>query len=216
MKPYIGPSEAQSNADALARRDSTWSGPSEQSFRVQWDVHRREPVDLHEAVDRVRRAYADEVPDKLHDGPDAIGDDGTPRMTAKAVGYIFGNPQADDAGRDPETGQRDLSGWHYTPFRAELARLLGERRRSDGALEFIAHDAHPEEYVCDDPEHKRGLIVQHVAIGSMGPQRAAIEEGVPRWCAKTVAEDVLRAFLHGMTDLRLHPRSVREASEGVA
>lgn len=187
-------SDSQANAEALARRDHSWTDASDQSFRWQWDAHRRDPRDLHEAVDRVRRAYADEVPDKLHDGPDAIGDDGTPRMSAKAVGYIFGDPQADDAGRDAETGQRDLSGWHFTPFRAELARLGGG----------------------SESERKRAAIVSHVTLGSMGPQRAAVAEGVPRWCAKDVAETALRSFLRSMTDLKLHPPRRQEADNAVA
>jgi hypothetical protein len=96
-KPYIGPSDAQANAEALARRGLPYSAASGASFRVQWDWHRREPRDLREAVRMVRKAYADEVPTKLHDGPDAIGPDGTPRMTARAEGYIFGDERATDA-----------------------------------------------------------------------------------------------------------------------
>ena len=194
-KPYIGISESQSaaNADALARRERTYTTPHETTVRLRWGGY-REPRDLHEAVDLVRRAHADEVPDKLHDGPDAIGDDGTPRMTSRAMGYIFGDPRADDAAWDPETGQRDLSGWHFTPFRAELARL--------------EHGA--------ESERKRAAIVSHVSIGSMGAQRAAVEEGVPHWCAKIVALDVLCSFLRGMSDLSIHAPRVQESDQGVA
>lgn len=177
---------SQANAEALARRSAPHTEASGESFRVRWDWHRREPADLREAVRLARRAYADEVPDKLHNGRNsgtpALAEDGSPRMTAKAEGYIFGPPGADDAARDPETGQRDLVGYHYTPFRATLERM--------------EHG--------DEPSRKRAAIVTHVTMGSQGPMQAAIAEGVPSWCAKVVAEDALRSFLRSMTDLRLH------------
>lgn len=180
-KPYLGPSEAQANAEALARRERTYSAASEASFTVNWDWHRREPRDLREATRMVQRAYADEVPTKLHDHD--IGPDGTPRMAAKAEGYIFGNPSADDAGKDPETGQRDLMGYHYTPFRATLDRF--------------EHGNETDKHIA--------AIVSHVTIGGQGPKQAAIAEGIPSWAAGFVVEPALRAFLRSMTDLRLHP-----------
>ena len=53
---------------------------------------------------------------------------------------------------------------------------------------------------------KRAAIVSHVTIGSQGPVQAAIREGVPNWCAKLVAEDVLRSFLRRLSDLKLIPQ----------
>jgi hypothetical protein len=135
----------------------------------------------------VRAAYSSEVPSKLHDGPDVIGPDGTPRMTARAEGYIFGNGRADDA----ENG--DMIGYYHAPFRARLAEM------SSG----------------DERERKRAAIVSHVSIGSQPPVEAAISEGVPAWCAKLVAEDALRFFLHSMSDLRLHLPSTEPLAEGV-
>lgn len=128
----------------------------------------------------VRRAYADEVPTKLHDA--AIGEDGTPRMTARAEGYIFGNASADDAGRDAETGQRDLIGYHFTPFRATLERMCRG----------------------NETERKIAAIVGHVTIGSQGPKEAAISEGIPSWAVNLVAFPALRSFLHNMSDIRVH------------
>jgi hypothetical protein len=181
-KRYRNISDSQANAEALYRRDHSFTEASAQSVRVAWDYRNREPRDLREAVHLVRKAYADEVPDKLHDGPDAIGEGGTPRMTARAEGYIFGSGDSDDAGRDAETGQRDLVGYFHTPFRAALCRMQ-----------------HGPE-----PERKRAAIVSHVTIGQQGPQEAAIAEGVPSWCAKLVAEDALRMFLRGLSDMKLH------------
>lgn len=176
-RPYIGPSDAQANADALARRGAPYSEPSRASFTLAWDWHRREPHDLRDAVRMARRAYADEVPPKLHDGPDHIGDDGTPRMTAKANGYIFGDPQASDR-TDPD----QLVSYYHSPFRATLDRM--------------AHG--------DATQARWARIVGHVTVGSQGPYEAAVREQAHPLDAKDVAERALRAFLHAMTDMKLH------------
>jgi hypothetical protein len=198
-RPYVGPSEA--NSQALYQREHTWSGPSAQSFRIQWDMHRREPRDLRDAVRMARKAYVDEVPDKLHDA--AIGDDGTPRMTRKAEGYIFGHAQSDDAPKGkcdcklvqdehfahavdcPAHPQnRPLVGYYHAPFRA--------------CLDAMAHG--------DASSRRRAAIVSHVTIGSQKPGEAAIAEGAHPLDAKLVAWDALCSFLRSMTDLRLHAR----------
>lgn len=188
-RPYLGPSESQSqaNADVLERRGRTYAGDSSVSFSLQWDFERRQPRNLREAERMVRRAYSDEVPTALHEGPDNIGQDGTPRMTVRAEAYIFGRAEADDAGRDPETGQRDLVGYYYAPFRATVATL-----RNGG------------------PE--RAAIVEHVAIGSQSGVEAAIREKVPAWCAHVVAEHVLRDFLRRLSDVKVHEPKREDAA----
>ena len=133
-RPYIGPSDAQANAEALARRGSPYGTASEGSIRVAWDFRNREPRDLREAVRLCRRAYADEIPVKLHDGPDAIGEGGTPRFSSRAEGYLFGSPGADDAGRNAETGERDLVGYFHSPFRAALERM---RHHPDSSVQAV-------------------------------------------------------------------------------
>jgi hypothetical protein len=193
-RPYVGPSEAQSNADALARRGLPFTEASRLSFEVKWDWHRREPADLRDAVRMARRAYADEVPTNLHEGPDDIGVDGTPKMTARAEGYIFGSATSSDVTMElNEAGKRvpaDFASYYHAPFRATLDRL------SKGV----------------ESERKRAAIVTHVTIGGQNPGHAAMTEGVPAWCAKTVAEDALRAFLRSMTDLKLHLSREPEAA----
>ena len=176
-----GLSDSQANAEALARRSSPYGVENSISVTVASDYRRREPRDLREAVLLVRRAYADEMPDKLHDS--AIGEDGTPRMNARAVGYIFGDPRADDAGRDPETGERDLVGHHYTPFRAKLDEMSRSSRES---------------------HRKHAAIVEHVTLGGQEAVQAAIAEGVPSWCAGEVAYHAIRAFLNQMSSIRIH------------
>lgn len=169
---YRGPSEAQSRA--LAQRDAPYTAASETSFRVRWDWSRREPTDLREAVRMVQRAYAEEVPPKLHEGPDSIGPDGTPKMTARAEGYIFGSPGAND---DPDAGMS----YYRSPFRAALTGMAK------------GHET----------ERRYAAIVSHVAIGGQSPHAAAVREAVPRWCAVIVAEHALRAFLRGLSDMRV-------------
>ena len=128
----------------------------------------------------VRRAYADEVPSDLHEkGEDGIGPDGTPKWTTRAEGYIFGSAQGSDG--------PDAVSWYHSPFRAHLDAMARG----------------------NEAERKRAAVVSHVTIGSQGPQEAAIKEGVPTWCAKLVAEDALRSFLRGLSDLKLNMR--REA-----
>jgi len=177
VKPYIGPSDSQANAEALARRQSPHAASYMQTRGSRWDWRQRDPSDLREAVRMVRAAYGDEVPTKLHEGPDSIGNDGTPRMTAKAEGYIFGSPQGSDS-----TTPDDLVSYYHSPFRAHLASYA---RGGEG-------------------QRNRAAIVTHIAIGHQGPQESAIAVGVPAWCAKLVAEDVLRAFLRSMSDLKVH------------
>lgn len=179
-RAYIGISEAQS--DALYRRDHSYSDTHAASVRVQFDWRQRQPKSLREAVSMARALHAAEVPSKLHEGPDSIGPDGTPKMTARAEGYIFGDERSDDAPRNPETGARDPIGYYHAPFRARLAEMdRGDERTK-----------------------KRAAIVAHVTIGGQSPVEAAISEGVPSWCAGEVAEKALMAFLHSMSDMKLH------------
>jgi hypothetical protein len=185
-RSYRGKSEAQANADALARRSMPYTEASGSSFLVAWDFHHRQPSDLREAVHMLRRAYADEVPTKLHEGYDSIGEGGTPKMTERAMGYIMGSPEASDGRPDPETGERPLISYYHTPFRATLARWLTGDSRSAVA----------------------GLVIQHVTVGQMAPIAAVILVGVPQWCARIVAWDVLSSFHRDMSDMKIDAKRV--------
>jgi hypothetical protein len=169
-------SDSQANAEALARRERTYSEASGVSFRVNWDWHNREPRDLREAVRMARQAYADEVPARLHSHD--LADDGTPKMTPQAEGYIFGSETAGEERRTPDEAPPALD-FYRTPFRACLANL-------------------------ERSSPRRAAIVSHVTIGSLSPVEAAMREGVPTWCAKEVAESTLRAFLRNLTDVKVH------------
>jgi len=188
-KRYRGISDSQANALALAQRERPYATQSQASFTTAWDYRSRQPETLRDAVRMVRRAYQDEIPTKLHEGYDHIGEGGTPKMTARAEGYLFGSPTASDAKRDPETGEHDLVSYYHAPFRACLAQM----QRGD------------------ESSRKRAAIVAHVTIGSQGPQEAAVAEGVPSWCAKTVAWDALRSFLTRLSDVRIASSNVQES-----
>jgi hypothetical protein len=179
-----GISEAQSNALALERRGMPYTAASGQSFTVAWNYHNREPKDLREAVRMARAAYADEVPGRMHNRD--LADDGTPKMTPQAEGYIFGSDTSGET-RPVEGDPAPVLDFYRTPFRAALENL----RRSSP---------------------KRAAIVAHITIGSQEPGASAITEGVPPWCAKLVAEDTLRSFLRNLTDVKVHlPKEVEAA-----
>jgi hypothetical protein len=233
-RPYIGPSESQANAEALMRRSAPYTAASDTSFRVSWDFHRREPADLREAVRMARRAYADEIPQTLHEGPDSIGEGGTPRMTAKAEGYIFGSHSGSDAPKAKCTCgiiQRAPQTKLVSPLSAGGVRVTPD---PDSGAHFPDCSANPQNQplvsyyhapfrACletlsrgDGSMRRRAAIVSHITIGSQGPVHAAITEGAHPLDAKLVAWDALCSFLRAMTDMRLHLPKVSENSEAVA
>jgi hypothetical protein len=199
-----GPSESQGNAEALVRRSAPYSEAHRMSVSVAYDWTKRQPESLRDAVRMVRRAYADEVPTRLTEGPGSIGDDGAPRFAPEATSYIFGNAQQTDAGRPrcicaesrrlipgPHAGEcpadpdnQPIMSYYLAPFRA--------------TLDLMARG--------DEPNRKRAAIVSHITIGSQGPQEAAIAEDVPMWCAKLVALDALTSFLRRLSDVRVDAR----------
>lgn len=197
-RPYLGRSEAQSNAEALYRRDHTYTEASAGSFRVAWDWHNRQPDDLRDAVRMVRRAYADEVPGKLHEGYDSIGEGGTPKMAGTFLAYLEHPASTDDP-----------------PIRCLCDRAAGEHHAGDCPAHprnrpLISYLRYPFRALLDgwsrggEGQRKRAAIVAHVAIGRTGPRAAAIAEGVPEWCARVVAEDALRSFLRSLSDVRVN------------
>lgn len=171
------------NASVLAHRASPHLDAHERSVRSSWDYRRREPADLREAVRMVRRAYADEVPESLHYGPDVVGEGGTPRFTNQAENYLFGKPTPSPR-LDPETHLPDAVDWYPSPFRAALYAM---------------------ENAPDSASRRRAAIVRHVTIGQLSPYQAALEEKAHPDDARLVAENALRCFLRSMSDMRVHP-----------
>lgn len=73
----------------------------------------------------IRQAHSDEVPTKLHEGPDAIGEGGTPQMHPRFVGYL---DDRDDAGLERK-GEQPALDYMKTPFRGTLASYEPNRAR---------------------------------------------------------------------------------------
>lgn len=212
-RPYIGPSESQSAA--LERRDAPFAPENRTSAGNAYDWRRRQdPRDLRDAVRLVRRAYQDEVPTRMHNRD--LADDGTPKMTPQTEAYMFGAPTWTDAGSRPKCA-RDCR-FHPDNVFGDLSD--GGRNHEPHCpahqdnQPLISYYATPFRATLDgmergpEPEAKRAAIIRHITFGSQGPQEAAIAEGVPLWCAKTVAEDAIRSFLRRLSDVRVDAASV--------
>jgi hypothetical protein len=173
-RPYLGPSDAQANADALARRSATYADEHARSWEVRFDRPSHEPRDLRELVRCLRRAYADEVPGRLHTSQ--VDGGGTPAYAPEFARYLYGSEFATDQGDGATTET------YLTPFRRALASMDTSE---------------------DEGTRKRAWIVSHVVLGGAGPAESAILEGVPSWCAKDVAERALAVFWRRLSDVRL-------------
>ena len=111
-------SEAQANAEALARRSATYADEHAASWQVRFDRPTHEPRSLRGYVNELRDAYEAECPTRLHRHD--VDGGGTPAFTAAFALWLWGSPHA----IDQETGA------YITPFRACLA---GMQRSPDEA-----------------------------------------------------------------------------------
>ena len=102
-------SDAQSNAEALARRSVTFADEHAKSWNVRFD-RRTEPPNLRALVIDLRRAYQDEVPRTLHKHD--VDGGGTPAYSPSFEAYLYGSPF-----------QTDDDGTYQTPFRRCLAAM---------------------------------------------------------------------------------------------
>ena len=175
----IPKSEQQLNAERLAIRAAPYSESHAASVDFAWNYRNHIPDDLRGLVRAARRAYADEVPTKLHEGPDNIGEGGTPKMAASFERYIDA-PHATDA----PPGERPLASYLITPFRATLDRM------EHGATQ----------------QRRRAAIVRHITIGGQEPVTAAIMEEAHPLDARLVAEDALRVFFGAYSDIKVDVR----------
>ena len=108
-------SEAQANAEALARRSATYADEHAASWKVRFD-RGGTPPDLRALVNMVRTAYADEVPTRLHvHQTDAGGD---PAWSPEFTRYLTDSDYATDD---------DV-------YRTAFRRCLAAMSRSDGPM----------------------------------------------------------------------------------
>jgi hypothetical protein len=103
-------SEAQANAEALARRSSAFADANRRSIERKAD-RGTPPGSLRALVVELRKAYRDEVPGAIHKHD--VDGGGTPAYSGEFAAYLYGSPWATD--KDDDT--------YRTPFRAALAGM---------------------------------------------------------------------------------------------
>lgn len=178
----IGKSDSQANAEALARRGTTYADEHAASWQVRFNRPSHETRSLRDLVRDLRRAYADEVPSRIHvHETDAGGD---PAWSPEFTRYITAGDGATDR-RDAGTTEI-----YVTPFRACLDTMSR---------------------ATDPSSQKRATLVQLCIVGDASPIEAAMAMGVPAWCAKVVAKDALEVFMRRLSDIRLDLRTERVA-----
>lgn len=167
----IGKSEAQSIAEA---RTITFADEHAKA-RVRV-FSRTEPTTLRGLVNELRQAYADELPTKLHEGPNHVDGGGTPKFTGSFEHYLYGSPFAIDEDDESSTPA------YLTPFRAMLA---GMQKANDPMTQ------------------RRARIVAHITIGNQSATDAAIAEGAAELDARLSAMDAMKYAWRRLDAVRL-------------
>lgn len=117
-------SEAQANAEALARRESTWTAAHAATWEARFD-RGTPPADLRPIVIELRRAYRDEVPQTLH--KHAVDDGGMPAYSGEFAAFLYASPSATDE-----------EGWYRTPVRRALAAMTRSEEEATRQMGRIA------------------------------------------------------------------------------
>lgn len=156
-------SDAQANAEALARRSATYADEHARSYEVRFDRARYRPRNMRDYVHQLRRAYADEVPSRIHVRETDAG--GDPAWSPEFTRYLTGSD-----------GATDKDETYRTPFRAALTSWRDDHRR---------------------------VIVGRIVLGGWDEKSAAIDAGVPEWCAHDVAFRSLEMFWNRLSDVRM-------------
>lgn len=151
---------------------------------------------LRDLARLVERAALEDTPLRIHEGPDTLDREGVPAITSTFWQYLEAPRAIDDhAHRYEGEGAACERCSILREFHVNPALLSEFRTPFRAALDDMRQ-------LGDMTSVKRASIVERIGLG-MGPVSAAIAEGVPGWCAKTVALDALRIFAERMTDLRL-------------
>lgn len=116
-------SDAQANAEALARRSSAYADDHARSIEARSD-RGTPPAGLRALVVELRRAYRDEVPGTMHKHD--VDGGGTPAYSGEFAAYLYGSPWATDKDDDA----------YRTPFRAALASM---HRNNPGMAAIVGH-----------------------------------------------------------------------------
>jgi hypothetical protein len=184
-KAYIGPSEAQGNAERLAARSSTFADDHARSWQVRWNRPTHEREDLRSQVRQLLKAYREEVPTRVH--VHQVDGGGAPDYSPEMKQYLFGHPAAVDMHDERALDNAALP--YLTPFR----RCLWSMGRS-----------------TDETNRRRATIVGRITVGGLGPKEAAIESlaAGDECYAGIVAADAVRVFMRNLADMRLDLRPV--------
>lgn len=153
-------SEAQANAEALARRSSVYADESAASVRVTSDRVRYRPQGKRALLRWAQRQAQMDGPLRLHGR--GIADDGAPRMTGEAIRYL--GMASDDEPTDwvSVACQRDEDGDYIAPVRCAIARIGVRRPRSARILRgIVAEFSNPTAVVAGDvhPEFADDVVV---------------------------------------------------------
>jgi hypothetical protein len=121
-------SEAQANAEALARRSSAFAVENRRSWTREFDRPTHEPRTLRGYVLELRDAYEAEVPTRLHRHD--VDGGGTPAFTAAFEQWLWGSPLAVD----------EKTGMYRGPLRAclaDMARSADARSQSRSRIAYL-------------------------------------------------------------------------------
>ena len=170
--------DIRENAEALARRSSTYANDNARTWQLRFDRGQEPPNERSLVID-LRRAYGAEVPTKMHEGPDHVDAGGTPAYSAAFAAYLYGSPMATD--RKDAGGTVEI---RLTPVRAALRGMA------------LANE---------EATRQKGAIVYGVVVGGMTPDAAAraVLGDIPKWALEACAEQALRMFWRRCSDVRL-------------
>lgn len=174
-------SEAQGNAEALARRSSTYADEHAASWRVRFDTPSHE-LSTKALVARIMDNLLAETPEKLHEGPDHIDAGGVPAMTAAFINHIDSRVTSTAGKPDPEA---IIVGTYRRPQAAAIDSML----RCKGKVSWW------------------GRIVVRVIYNSEPAFQAAVAEGShPFEAQRTVNEALAEAYRRWTPDKMHLPR----------
>lgn len=179
-------SEAQSNAEALARRSHTYADEHASS----WQVRFGEPthsLSTKALLARLTENLEAETPVKLHEGPDHIDAGGVPAMTAAFLGHLDSRPNS-----TVQRPDRDaiLAGTYRRPMAAAIDSML----RCTGKVAWW------------------GRIVARVLYAGEAPIVAAIAEGSHQYEAGRTANEALAEAYRRWTPDKMNLRRTENAA----
>lgn len=166
-------SDSQANAEALARRTSTYAD----EHAASWQIRFGEPthqLSTRALLARLEENLAAETPVKLHEGPDHIDAGGVPAMTHAFQAHLDSRPNSTLGKPDHDA---IITGTYRRPMAAAVESML----RCPGKVAWW------------------GRIVERVLYGGEIPVEAAKAEGSHAYEAARTANEALSEALRRWT-----------------